>query len=85
MCSVTCELWIKRIFSLNPSQVLYFPGSSDSKESACNTGDLGSIPGSGRSPGEGNGNPLQYSCWENPMKEEPGRLQSMGSQRVGYD
>ena len=37
------------------------------KESACNVGDLGSIPGSGRSPGEGNGNPLQYSCLENPM------------------
>ena len=36
-------------------------------ESACNAGDLGSIPGSGRSPGEGNGNPLQYSCLENPM------------------
>ena len=44
-----------------------FPGGSDSKESACNVGDLGSIPGSGRSPGEGNGNPLQYSCLENPM------------------
>ena len=38
-----------------------FPGGSDSKASACNAGDLGSIPGSGRSPGEGNGNPLQYS------------------------
>ena len=37
------------------------------KASACNSGDLGSIPGSGRSPGEGNGNPLQYSCLENPM------------------
>jgi len=37
------------------------------KESACNAGDLGSIPGSGRSPGEGNGNPLQYSCLENSM------------------
>ena len=44
-----------------------FPGGSDSKESACNVEDPGSIPGSGRSPGEGNGNPLQYSCWENPM------------------
>ena len=40
----------------------------DSKESACSAGDLGSIPGSGRSPGEGNGNPLQYSCLENPMQ-----------------
>ena len=43
-----------------------FPGGSDGKESAYNAGDLGSIPGSGRSPGEGNGNPIQYSCLENP-------------------
>ena len=42
-------------------------GGSDGKESTCNAGDLGSISGSGRSPGEGNGNPLQYSCLENPM------------------
>ena len=44
-----------------------FPRSSVSKESACNAGDLGSVPGSGRSPGEGSGNPLQYFCLENPM------------------
>ena len=44
-----------------------FPGGSDSKVSACNVGDLGSIPESGRSSGEGNGNPLQYSCLENSM------------------
>ena len=43
-----------------------FPGGSDGKESACNVGDLGSIPGLGRSPGEGKGYPLQYSCLENP-------------------
>ena len=47
--------------------LLDFPGGSDVKVSAYNAGDLGSIPGSGRSPGEGNGNPLQYSCLENPM------------------
>ena len=47
--------------------------------------DLSSIPGSGRHPGEGNGTPLQYSCWEDPWTEEPGRLQSMGSPRVGHD
>ena len=47
--------------------------------------DAGSIPGSGRSPGGGNGNLLQYSCLENPMTEEPGRLQSMGSRRVVHD
>ena len=44
-----------------------FPGGSEVKASARNAGNLGSIPGSGRSPGEGNGNPLQYSCPENPM------------------
>ena len=44
-----------------------FPGGSDSKASACNVGDLGSIPGLGRSPGEGNDNPFQYSCLENPV------------------
>ena len=44
-----------------------FPGGSDSKASAYNAGDPASIPGSGRSPGEGNGSPLQYSCLENPM------------------
>ena len=47
--------------------ILYNPYSSDDKESACNAGDLGSIPGSGRSSGEGNGYPLQYSCQENSM------------------
>ena len=47
--------------------VLGFPGGSDGKASACNVGDPGSIPGSGRSPGEGNGNTLQYSCLENSM------------------
>ena len=47
---------------------------SDSKESACNAGDVGSIPGSGRSPGEGNGNPLQYSCLENAMDRGVGGL-----------
>ena len=46
---------------------LGFPGDSGGKESACNTGDPSSIPGSGRSPGEGNGNPLHYSCLENSM------------------
>ena len=49
------------------SSALGFPGGSEVKASACNAGDLGSIPGLGISPGEGNGNPLQYSCLENPM------------------
>ena len=62
-----------------------FPDGSDSKESGCNAGDPGSIPGLGRSPEEGNGNPLQYSCLENPWTEEPGGLYSVGSQRVVHD
>ena len=44
-----------------------FPGGSDSEESTCNAGDMGSTPGRRRSPGEGNGNPLQYTCLKNPM------------------
>ena len=47
--------------------ILSFPGGSEVKASACNAGDPGSIPGSGKFPGEGNGTPLQYSCLENPM------------------
>ena len=47
---------------------LGFPGGSEVKASACNAGDLGSIPGLGSSPGKGNGNPLQYSCLENPLE-----------------
>ena len=88
-----------------------FPGGSDGKASACSVGDLGLIPGSGRSSGEGNGNPLWCSCpppsprqkgfngtlekemathsstlaWRIPWREDPGRLQSMGLQRVGHD
>ena len=62
-----------------------FPGGSEGKESACNVGHPSMIPGSGRSPGEGNGNPLQYSCLENSWTEEPGGLQPMGLQRVGHN
>ena len=61
-----------------------FPGGSDGK-SVCLPGDPGLIPGSGRSLGEENGNPLQYSCLENPMDRETCRLQSMGSQRVRHN
>ena len=57
------------------------------KEFTCNwdAGDTGSIPGWGKSPGEGHGNPLQYFGLENPWTEDPGGLQSMGSQRVRHD
>ena len=64
---------------------LGFPGGSDGKVSACNAGDPGSIPGSGRSPGEGNGNHSSTLAWKIPWTEEPCRLQSMGSQRVRHD
>ena len=63
-----------------------FPGGSAVKNLPINTGDAGSIPGSGRCFGERNGNPLQYSCLENPMdREEPRGQQSMGLQRVRHD
>ena len=65
-----------------------FSGGSAGKEPTCrwrDTRDVGLIPLSGRSPGEGNGKLLQYSCLGNPWTEEPGGLQSMGSQRVGHD
>ena len=63
-----------------------FPGGSDGKESTCNEGDLGSISGSGRSPGEGDGNPLKYSCLENSVDTGAWlAMQSMGSRRVGYN
>ena len=65
---------------------MIFPGGSESRESACNVGDPGSIPGLGRSPGEGNNYPLQYSSLENPGDRGfSGRLLSMGSQRVRHD
>ena len=60
---VEVEDWISFTFLL----ILGFSGGSDRKESACNAGDKGSVPGPGRSPGEENGYPLQYSCLGNPM------------------
>ena len=55
------------VYSYCSNRILGFHGGSDSKVSACNAGDTGLTPGLGRSPGEGNGNPLQYSCLENLM------------------
>ena len=63
----------------------HFPGGSEGKASACNAGDLGSISGWGRSPGEGNGNHSSILAWKIPWTEKPGGLQSMESQRVGHD
>ena len=62
-----------------------FPGGSEGKESACNAGDPGSISGLGRSPGEGNGNQLQYSCLENSMDRGAWWGTVRGLQRVRHD
>ena len=68
--ALTRQTFVDEVLSLHLNVlsrlVMGFPGGAEVKASACNLGDLGSIPGSGRSPGEGNGNPLQYSCLENP-------------------
>ena len=64
---------------------LGFPGGSDSKEFICNVGDLGSIPGLGRFAGGGHGNPLQYSCLENPMDRSLVGYSPWGHKRVGQD
>ena len=60
-----------------------YPGGSVVKNPPANAGDVGSIPGLRRSPGEGNGNPLHILAWKIPETEEPGALPSMESQRVG--
>ena len=81
-----------RFFHRGPFQIVKpeprskgFPGSSAGKEFACSAGDLGSIPGSGRSPGKGNGNPLQYSCLENPMDRGAWRGTAHGVATVRHD
>ena len=73
------------LISLPYSPSWGFPYSSVGKESACNAGDLGLIPGLGRSPGEGNGNPLQYSCLENLMERGAWRATVHGVARVEHD
>ena len=80
--SYKCILFFQR--TLNRVILKYtigFPGGSVGKESACNAGDLGSISGSGRSPGEGKGNPLQCSCLENPMDRGAWRATVCGSRK----
>ena len=64
--------------------LIHFPHSSVGKESACNAGDLGLIPKWGRSPGEENGNPLHYSCLENPMDRRAWQATVHGVARVGH-
>ena len=79
--SQECKIWL----TLKLTHVMNFPHSLVGKESACNTGDLGSIPGLGRSPGEGTGNPLQDSCLENPMDRGAWWATVHGVTRVGHD
>ena len=71
----TVICWLKLIFEFG------FPGGLDGKVSACNAGDLGSIPGLERSPGEGNGNPLQCSCLKIPWTEEPAGYSPQGCKK----
>ena len=75
------------IYLLLKNKAIYItlPGGSDGKESAYNKGDQGLIPGSGRSPREGNGYPLSILAWRTPWTEKTGGVQSMESQRVGHD
>ena len=70
---------------LSPICRLSSPSGAVVKNPSASAGDAFSIPGLRRSPGGGNGNPLQYSCLENSMAEQAGRLQPMGSQRVRHD
>ena len=69
----------------NYYELMGFPSGSESKESSCNVVDLNLIPGLGRSPGEGNGNPLQCSCLENPMDGGAWWATVHGSQRVDHN
>ena len=96
-CTYSSEVYSKDIMKANGNSYVLLKlfilldiytlstGFSVGKESTCNPGDLGSIPGLGRSPGEGKGYPLQYSGLENSMDRRPEGLQSMGSQRLGHD
>ena len=74
-------------FSIVITEVSGFLGGSDSRMSVLNVGDLGSIPGSGRSPGEGHGNTLQYSCLENPMDRGAWRatIHGVAESDTGHD
>ena len=77
------DLLLNIAVTLEP--LLVFPGGSDGKEPACNAGDAGLIPGSGRSPGEGNGSHSSVLVWRISWTEEPGALRFTGLQSVGQD
>ena len=78
-------LKIQKSFYVIQHPLQSVPGGSVVKNMPANTGNSSSIPGLGRSSGEGHGSPLQYSCWRIPWSEEPGRLQTTGLQRVRHD
>ena len=80
-----CMLTINAVSDLWKNILLLFHHGSDGKVPAYNAGDRGSIPALGRSPGEGNSTQSSILAWKIPWTEEPGRLQSMGSQKVGHD
>ena len=86
--SLYCSICFIAVFGAEPAKCLEYaciPGGSDCKESACNAGDLGLIPGLGRSPGEGNGNTLQYSCLENSMDRGAWWATVHGVRRIRHD
>ena len=79
---------MRECFPVLPASRSCFPGGSSGNNLPANVGDIkdaGSIPGSGRSPGEGHGNPFQYFAWRIPWTEEPNGLQPLGLQRVRHD
>ena len=76
---------LEGVYRLYTPVFLAFPGGSDNREYACNEGDLSSNPWVGMIPGGGHGNPLQYSCLENPHGQRTGGQLSIGSKRVLYD
>jgi len=80
-----CAWYVHDIQIVSKGESKGFSGGSVVKNPPANAGGMGSIPGSGRSPREGNGNPLQCSCLGNPWTEEPGGLWSVGLQRAGHN
>ena len=85
-CGLNNASGVHSTFLAHGSYSMGFPGGSNGKESVCNVGDLGLMPGLGRSPGEGNGNPLQYSYLENSMDRGAWwAMYPMGSQTVRHN
>ena len=86
-CNISLGSFLDNFFQLTTwlLSILGFPGGSDGKESICNVGDLSSIPGLGRPPGGGQGNPLRYSCLENPQEQRSLMGDSLWGCRVRHD